>query len=231
MSIDANVPTDSEFLSALAAYIRETREEMNTLVSIILESRFPDLATIANADTSPSVGGAVVLVTANTGNTKITFFNDGYEGQFICIVAGDAYTSIQHSTGLIELTSLADIKLNLGEAICLCYQNSKWHEVGGYKRTSMKDITDASYLILVSDIALKCNAGSSAITLTLPLASSVSMGHTIKVKKTDSTANVISIIRTSPDTLNDLTTAVELTLQNESISFVSDGVSDWTTFN
>lgn len=232
MPLDSSVPSDSDLLSTHAAYIREVRSSINQVTANETADLLPALSTAANADTSPSVTGVFALKTTNAGATTITFFDDGYEGQVIALVAGDANTTIQNDSGLIVLTSLANVKLFDGEAMLFVLEGGVWHEVGGYKRTSMKTVTDAAYSILTTDVALRCHAGSNPITNTLPLAASVSMGHTIRVKKTDSVeANMISTIRQGADTINGLTAALELTLQNESVSFVSDGVSDWTTFN
>lgn len=232
MPLNSAVPTDSDLLSTHAAYIREVRDSLNQIEENETDDLLPGLSTAANADTSPSVTGVFALKTANAGATTITFFDDGYEGQVIALIAGDANTTIQHDTGLIILTSPASVKLQDGEAMLFVLEGAIWHEIGGYKRTSMKTVTDAAYQILTTDVALKCNAGGNAITNTLPLAASVSMGHTVRIKKTDAVeANIVSTYRQAADTINELTAAIELTLQNESVSFVSDGVSDWTTFN
>lgn len=232
MSIDASKPLDTDLISTYAGLIREARAAVNTNEAAIAAALLPGLSTIANADTSPSVTGGFAFKTANAGATTVTFFDNGYEGQVIAVIAGDGYTTIQHDAGLIFLTSQANVKLLDGEAMLFALEGDVWHEVGGYKRTSMKTVTAAAYSILTTDVALRCNAGSNAITNTLPLAASVSMGHTIRVKKTDSVeANVVSTVRQGSDTINEGTAALELTLQNESFSFVSDGVSDWTTFN
>ena len=229
--MDATRPTETELLSEYAALIREVRAKVNEIDAAQTADLLPGLETFSNADTTPSVAGGFAFATGNAGATTVTYFDGGYEGQVIAVVAGDADTTIQHDTGLVFLTSQANVKLLSGEAMLFMLQNSIWHEIGGYKRTSMKTITAATYAILTTDVALKCNAGGNAITNTLPLAASVSHGHTVKMKKTDSTANVVSTVRQSSDTINDATDAIELTLQNESVSFTSDGVSDWTTFN
>lgn len=230
--MDATLPKDVDLLSTHAALIRETRASINQIEANETADLLPGLATATNADTSPSVTGVFGLKTANAGATLISFFDDGYEGQVIALIAGDANTTIQHSTGLIFLTSQANVKLVDGEALLFVLEGAVWHEVGGYKRTTMKEVTVAAYQILPSDVALKCNAGSNAITNTLPAANSVPHGHQVRIKKTDAVeTNNVSTVRLGTDTINGLTTAVLLTLQNESVSFVSDGVSDWTTFN
>jgi hypothetical protein len=230
--LDASLPTESDLVSTHAARIREVRALINTIEENQADDMLPGLSTADNADTSPSVTGVVGLKTANAGATLITFFDDGYEGQLIVVIAGDANTTIQHDTGLVMLTTQANVKLMNGEALMFILEGGVWHEVGGYKRTTMRLVTDAAYQILVSDVALKCNAGANAITNTLPAANAVSHGHSVRVKKTDIVeANVVSTIRSGADTINGFTGAIELTLQNESVTFISDGVSDWTTFN
>lgn len=229
--MDASRPTDTELISEYAALIRETRTKMNEIDAAQAADLLPSLATFTNADTSPLISSGFAFATANAGATTITFFDGGYEGQVITVVANDANTTIQHDTGLIYLTSQANVKLLLGESMIFVLQGGKWHEIGGYKRTSMKTISSSTYAILTTDVALRCNAGGNTVTNTLPLAASVSHGHTVRVKKTDATANVVSTVRQGADTINEAVGALELTLQNESVSFVSDGVSEWTTFN
>ena len=232
MPLDSSVPSDSDLLSTHAAYIREVRASINQVTANETADLLPALSTAANADTSPSVTGVFAIKTANAGATTVTFFDDGYEGQVIALVAGDANTTLQHDSGLIWLTNQANVKLVDGEAILFVLEGGIWHEVGGYKRTTMKTVTDAAYQILVSDVALKCNAGANAITNTLPAASAVPHGHSVRVKKTDAVeANIVSTQRSGADTVNGLTAAIELTLQNENVTFISDGISDWTTFN
>lgn len=232
MLLDTTKPTDGDLLSTYAAYIREMRTKINEIDTAQTEDLLPSLSTADNADTSPSVTGVFGLKTVNAGATLISFFDDGYEGQVIILVAGEGNTTIQHDTGLIQLTSQANVKLLTGEALLFILSGTVWREVGGYKRTSMKTILTATYQVIATDVALRVNAGSNAIEITLPPASGVSHGHTLRVKKTDSVeTNVVSMVRLGTDTINELTGAVVLTLQNESVSFVSDGISDWTTFN
>lgn len=232
MAIDTSKPTESDLLSTHASYIREVRAKINELEVAQTEDLLPGLSTAISNDTSPSVTGVFGLKTVNAGATLISFFDDGYEGQVIALVASDANTSVQHDAGLIFLTSQSNVKMVDGEALLFILEGAVWHEIGGYKRTTMKPVTASSYQILTSDVALKCNAGANAIELTLPAANSVSHGHSVRVKKTDVVeANVVSTIRLGTDTINELTSAVDLTLQNESVSFISDGISDWTTFN
>lgn len=231
MAIDATLPTDLDIISTWPGYIREIRALVNTIEVAETADLLPAITTIANADTSPSVSGAFALKTANAGATTIIFFDDGYEGQVIFLVAADAHTTIQHDTGLIYLTNQENRLLALGEALVLCFADGKWHEPGKWVTSTVQTVTVASYAIKVTDLRVKCNALANAITNTLPLAADVAPGHEVKVKKSDVSAYIVSIIRGGADTINDLIGAIELTLPNESVSFVSDGISEWTTFN
>lgn len=51
-----------------------------------------------DADDTPSVKGGENFKTANTGATTITDFNDGYDGQTIRVVIGDANTTIDFTS-------------------------------------------------------------------------------------------------------------------------------------
>jgi hypothetical protein len=230
MSIDATTPIDTEWVSLLPAWIRATRDAINTLEAAMGTGAVPTITTIANADTSPSVLNAIAMVTANAGATTITYLDDGFEGQLVVIVAGDSDTTIQHDTGLIQLTNGANVKLQDGEAILLCLEDSIWREVGGRKRLTFTAVSSATYAALVTDSAILGNAGATAILISLPPAANVSIGHEIKVKKTDSTANVVTVSRSGSDFIDTSTTEV-LTLQGESATFVSDGVDTWWKFN
>lgn len=229
MSLDATKPADTDLVSLFASYLREARAGVNTLEAAIVAG-FPILATAANADTTPSVSGVFALKTNNAGATTITFLDGGFEGQLILLIAGDGNTTIQHDTGLIQLTTQANIKLIAGEGIALCLQGGVWREVGGYKRTTMKEVSDAAYSILISDVAVLGNAGSTAQTFTLPAANAVSHGHSVKVKKVDATANIITIQRAGVDNI-DNGTVYQLTVEGESVTFVSNGNNKWYRFN
>jgi hypothetical protein len=230
MSIDATVPLDTEWVSLLPSWLRSTRAALNILETAIVAGAIPTITTIANADTSPSVLNAVALVTANAGATTITYLDDGFEGQLVIIVAGDSDTNIQHDTGLIQLTNGADVKLQDGEAILLCLEDSVWREVGGRKRLTFTTVSSATYTALVTDSAILGNAGATAILISLPLGSTVPEGHEVKVKKIDSTANEVTVSRSGSDFIDTGTTEV-LTLQGESATFVWNGVDTWWKFN
>ena len=231
MPLDSSVPSDSDLLSTHAAYIREVRTRINTVESNETADLLPGLVTTDNADTSPSVVGAVALKTANTGSTLISYLDNGYEGQFILLVAGDSHTSIQHDVGLIKLANAENRKLNIGDALFLVLVSGVWCEPGAATWSVLTRVTSLAYNILVTDTAVVADASSNAIVLVLPAASSVASGHSVRIKKLDADETHIISIQRSGDDLIDLVTVIELTLQNESVTLISDGVSTWIQFN
>lgn len=228
--LDATKPADNELASLLARYIRETRQELNSVSEIITTDMLPPGTIFANADTSPSIAGTVVAKTANTGATKITFLDDGYFGQLVVIIAGDGNTTIQHDAGLMTLTAGNDVKLAAGETAAFVFDGAVWREVGGAYRTSFAIVTDAVYNILGSDRGVLGNAGIQSQTFTLPSAAALPAGTPIEVKKIDSGDNTVTIESLNGEYI-DTGTSYVLTLQNESATFKNDGVDTWWKFN
>lgn len=74
-----------------------------TLATILhaLQEGQSNLATVRAGDTTPSVAGVGVLLSANTGATSITQFDDGSPGQRIVFVFGDANTTLVHGANLV----------------------------------------------------------------------------------------------------------------------------------
>ncbi len=58
------------------------------------------LGTFADADTTPSILGSAVFLTANTGGTSITTFDDGEPGRSFDLIFGDGNTTLVHGTNL-----------------------------------------------------------------------------------------------------------------------------------
>jgi hypothetical protein len=84
----------------------------------------------------------------------------------------------------------------------------------------------ASTLTVSTEEFVLCDANSNAITITLPdNGGTVGEGKTVTVKKTDSTANTVTISRQTADTIDGANTFV-LYSQYESACFVNDG-SNW----
>lgn len=65
-----------------------------------MQAQQSGVATIAAGDTTPSVYSAGVFVTANTGSTSITTFDDGSAGRSIVLVFADANTTLVNGSTL-----------------------------------------------------------------------------------------------------------------------------------
>lgn len=71
-----------------------------------------------------------------------------------------------------------------------------------------------------------CDATGGAFSATIPAATTAGNGATVFIKKTDATANAITLARTGADTL-DGATSLSLPAINDCYGLVSDGVSAW----
>ena len=81
-----------------------------------------------------------------------------------------------------------------------------------------------NYTITSSDTVILADATSGTITITLPTASSVS-GYRFYIKRTDGSANSVSVARSGSDTI-DGSTSCTISVQYVSLEVVSDG-SNW----
>lgn len=71
-----------------------------------------------------------------------------------------------------------------------------------------------------------CNATGGAFAATLPTAASAGNGATVVFKKTDSSANAVTITRAGADTIDGATTKA-ISTQYDTYALVSDGTSAW----
>ena len=71
-----------------------------------------------------------------------------------------------------------------------------------------------------------CDASGGAFAATIPLAATAGDGATVYIKKTDSSANAVTLARSGSDTL-DGETSLSLAMQNSAYGLVSDGVDKW----
>lgn len=87
-------------------------------------------------------------------------------------------------------------------------------------------ICDTTFTADVDDSHVFVNATGGAITVSLPLANAVAPGKEICVKKTDASANAVTVSRTGSNNVEGGTTFA-LATQNKYATFASDGVSQW----
>lgn len=100
---------------------------LNAQAKVPLGAIATKFQTFPDQDATPSVFGATLFKTANTGATSITTFDDGMEGQRILIVFTDSNTTLSEA-GNIKLsaafTSTAD------DTMELVFDGVSWYEVG-----------------------------------------------------------------------------------------------------
>ncbi len=85
--------------------------------------------TFSDGDTTPSVSAGRLFVTANTGATSITTFDDGYDGQWIEVYVNDANTTFVDGATLI-LNGGGNFAAASGSTLSLRLRSSAWYEVG-----------------------------------------------------------------------------------------------------
>jgi hypothetical protein len=122
--------------------------------------------------------------------------------------------------------SVADYSGNNNSGTITNFESSMWQVVSDPQiKTGLKTIQDVTADVSVAtDVdLLNCDCTSGAITVTLPRAIK---GHTISIRKTDSSANTLTIDGFSIDTINGASTNV-LSTQYDSLTLVFDGTSEW----
>lgn len=87
------------------------------------------VVTFSDADATPTVTQSNVFLTANTGATTITDFDDPVDGQVIKIVFGDGNTTLEHGSN-IKLTNGGNWTFSTDDAVTLVSSGGVWYEVG-----------------------------------------------------------------------------------------------------
>lgn len=105
--------------------------------------------------------------------------------------------------------------------------SSNWHSIG-YKKRGFSDETTPVGTIYVSqeNRIYNINATGGAETVTLPEISTIGNGFRLTIKKTDSSANAVTINRSGTDTIDGATSYV-LNTQYQAVTLVSSTSSHW----
>ena len=85
--------------------------------------------TLTDADTTPSVKNVRTVLTANTGGTSITTFDNGTDGQYITVIFGDANTTLVNGSTL-KLNGGGNMTGVLNHSISLVLFSGVWYETG-----------------------------------------------------------------------------------------------------
>ena len=126
----------------------------------------------------------------------------------------DNSTAVAHTTGTA-------VDLNVSAAVV----NSLKSEINNKLDIPNVITKTAAYTATDSDAIILCDASSGAFTLTLPTAAERS-GKSYTIKKTDSSANIVTIDGDGSETIDGELTQT-LSAQDDSISVISDG-TNWS---
>jgi hypothetical protein len=123
---------NSGAFGASADFTFNDTTDLLTLAGPIKADLFYNTSVVSftDGDTTPTVGAGNSFVTANTGATSITNFDDGQAGQYLHIVFGDANTTLVHNVTKINLTSDSNWNFATNDAILLIKKGTVWYEVG-----------------------------------------------------------------------------------------------------
>jgi hypothetical protein len=87
----------------------------------------PDNNTFTDGDATPSVLEATVVKTANTTATTITDLDDGYVGQTVKVIIGDANTTIDFTSSGLKGNGGADWSPTTGDHMTCVYDGTDWY--------------------------------------------------------------------------------------------------------
>lgn len=185
------------------------------------------------ADTATSDDGIVHMSTGNTIRVATLPAANTYVGLL-------TYMKIDTGTGAVTITAAGTDTIEGATTFALIGQYSKimlisdgsgiWYIVDTKTgSTSLPRIVIATDTATVTDSYLLAATAGGAFTETLPLAAQYRGG--IRITKTDSSANQLTIGISGSDTINGASTyTTGYTTQYTSKTFMSDGVSKWYVF-
>ncbi len=82
--------------------------------------------TFTDGDATPSVQAGENFKTANTTATTVTDLDDGYDGQEVTVVIGDANTTIDFTGTNLKGNAGADWSPTTNDSMTCVYDNSSW---------------------------------------------------------------------------------------------------------
>jgi len=89
----------------------------------------PRVAVAAEADATPSVKNASLLIVPNSAALTITNFDDGYAGQVLTVIADSASITISNGT-IINGRSDQAYVLTASDSTAYVFSGSKWFNIG-----------------------------------------------------------------------------------------------------
>jgi hypothetical protein len=126
--LDPNEPSDMVLQSKIPAAIREIKNFCNTLSALITAGLSAAKAVVAPETSLPDVSACSVIKTSNLVPTTIENFINGYDGQMVTVIAGDANTTIAYNIDGIALAGRADVQMALGDAYTFVNDSGTWRQ-------------------------------------------------------------------------------------------------------
>ena len=228
-----------------AAAIARTKIANGTASHVVIND---GSGTFSSEATLAVTRGGLALASYTTGDivyasgaTAISKLGIGSTGQALKVVGGipawgtlaevgGGTNQTTYTTGDILYASAANTlsKLAAGASGTFLKSNGvaapSWDSVAQTFAVASKATADSPYTVLTTDNLIVCNAAAGVMTLNL-YAASGNAGKQIIVKKTDSSANSVTIDGNASETIDGATTYV-VTIQYESVHLVCDG-SNW----
>jgi len=109
---------------------KEALEQFSNLIDELHRYNYENarlsVITFPNGDTTPDVQDGMVFKTANAGATTITTFDNGFVGQKITIILGDANTTIADTDNIILKSAYTSLT---NDSIRFSYDGTNWREI------------------------------------------------------------------------------------------------------
>jgi len=176
-----------------------------------------------NGQQKPLAGGKVYAFEPGTTTPATNFYQDADK------TLAHAHPAILDNDG--KLTGYVDgkIKFRIDDAqdnVVDTFDNLDYSILSTSSGLAIQTIS-TNYTALTTDGAIFASASSGNVTVTLPAAANNS-GQKLIIKKTDSSANTVTIDGNASETIDESATKV-LTIQYDSVVLVCDGSNWWVT--
>lgn len=178
-----------------------------------------DLTTTQTVAGDKKFANKVAVGTPNTPNAALQ------------VTGGFVVTNLA-SSATAPVSGSANITGNLTVGGTLAVTNTLTGSAAGVFsgcRQNQRSVT-ANATLTATDYTVLADASSGPITVTLLTAATGGAGRIYRIKKIDSSANAVTIVRASTDTIYTTTsgnTSVALTTQGQSIMLQGNGTNTW----
>ena len=242
--VSTNPPgTDSksqgdDHIRLIKSVLQATLPGANRAFNLTRSAEYKDATDTLSANTTLVAAdlGKLIRVDATSGDVTITLpdpTSDAPAGWVVTLKRVDAAPAnelkiVSAGSGTIE--GVTDyFLLRQTETVSLRSDGTNWHVTGGYLSDvfSKGEIVGGNKTVVLADYgkALLVDASSGAVTITLGLAATLTDEFFIRIVKTDSSANAVTIARSGSDLINGVA-SIALTRQYDWAVPQSNGM-DW----